>query len=59
MTLIEPWVIYALVWIPVGAAMLALLLVAMVGTQSWRRIPVEVLVFVVILAIAALPQVIW
>lgn len=59
MTLIEPWVIYALIWIPVAAAMLALLLVAMVGTQSWRRIPVEVLVFVVILAIAALPQVIW
>ncbi len=58
-TLIDPVLIYAILVLPLGAAMLALLLVAMIGTQAWRRIPVEVTVFTVVLALAALPHLLW
>jgi hypothetical protein len=58
-TLIDPWVIQAVIWFPLGVAMLSLLLVAMVGTQAWRRVPVEVTVAAVVLAIVALPHLLW
>lgn len=57
--IIDPWVVYTIIGLPLGVAVLSLLAVAVVGTGAWRRVPVPLVAAVVVLLVVMVPHWLW